>query len=218
MAQTASGSRLASTAAVKPTALAVSRGCGSPRRLAAGSSGRLRRTPPLAGGGTDEYLLRLKDAAQAFVAELQQALAVDELEKLLGLVAARQRPKPRAGASRHDHAVSHLHSLNRLKTPPCKFYHAKSRLAGCQWASTMRHMPLTCNIDAHGKRSRLISGLVMLAHGGICLAVYFACYGGGTIFGWIIPGRLHSARCILCVFEARAGWCAMRAMGFKTKR
>jgi hypothetical protein len=77
----------------------------------------------------------------------------------------------------------------------------------------MRQMPLTCNIDAHGKRARLINGLILLALAA-GLAVY-AFMAGGMIF-WIAAGV-----CLLlgglCVFEARAGWCALRAMGIKTK-
>jgi hypothetical protein len=77
----------------------------------------------------------------------------------------------------------------------------------------MRDMPLTCNIDARGKRARLINGLVLLAlAAGISI---YAGMGGGEIF-WIT-----AAVCLLlggfCVFEARAGWCALRAMGIRTK-
>jgi hypothetical protein len=73
-------------------------------------------------------------------------------------------------------------------------------------------MPLTCNIDSRGKRARLIYGMVMLAIGlGIGVWALIS-----QPFLWIISGV-----CLLlggfCVFEAWAGWCAMRAMGFKTK-
>jgi hypothetical protein len=74
----------------------------------------------------------------------------------------------------------------------------------------MRQMPLTCNIDAHGKRARLQSGIVMLL-----VAVVVAILPLG-MFGWIIAGV-----CLViggfCIFEARAGWCALRAMGIRTK-
>jgi hypothetical protein len=78
----------------------------------------------------------------------------------------------------------------------------------------MRPMPLACNIDARGKRARLINGLILLVIG-LCVAIFWAARTG-DLFAWIV-----SAVCLLlgafCVFEARAGWCVMRAMGFKTK-
>jgi integral membrane sensor domain MASE1 len=80
----------------------------------------------------------------------------------------------------------------------------------------MRQMPLTCNIDAQGKRARLLSGLFMLAVGA-CLAIFLAHFGGGSILVWVIPA-VSILIGAFCIFEARAGWCAMRAMGFKTKR
>jgi hypothetical protein len=74
-------------------------------------------------------------------------------------------------------------------------------------------MALTCNIDSRGKRARLINGIILLLIG-VLLAVFLAWPYGMAIL-WII-----SAACVLiggfCIFEARAGWCAMRAMGFKT--
>jgi hypothetical protein len=75
------------------------------------------------------------------------------------------------------------------------------------------HMPLTCNIDACGKRARLINGLVLLAIG-LALMVFLA-WPSGTPWLWIVSGV-----CVLlgafCIFEARAGWCALRAMKIKT--
>jgi hypothetical protein len=74
-------------------------------------------------------------------------------------------------------------------------------------------MALTCNIDAKGKRVRLIYGLVLLVVG-IALIFLWAARAG-SLLSWII------AVCCLMggafgVFEARAGWCAIRAMGIKT--
>lgn len=74
-------------------------------------------------------------------------------------------------------------------------------------------MPLTCNINSRGKFARLIYGIILVAMG-IALIVLWALAGGGTI-AWII-----SVACLLsgafAIFEARAGWCIVRAMGFKT--
>jgi uncharacterized membrane protein HdeD (DUF308 family) len=74
-------------------------------------------------------------------------------------------------------------------------------------------MALQCNIDAKGKRIRLINGIVTVVIGVILL------------FTWALPTRSTIAwaltiACLLggafMIFEARAGWCVIRAMGFKT--
>ena len=75
-------------------------------------------------------------------------------------------------------------------------------------------MPLNCNIDARGKRARLIYGIVVVVIG-IVLAVAVA-LPSGSVWMWIV-----AAACVLfgafAIFEARAGWCVVRAMGFKTR-
>ncbi|CAN5601884.1 hypothetical protein BH10PLA1_BH10PLA1_02920 [soil metagenome] len=75
-------------------------------------------------------------------------------------------------------------------------------------------MALTCNIDARGKRIRLINGMVTLVIG---LIVLFAwTLREPSPLNWGIAIFVLAAGAFM-VFEARAGWCAMRAMGFKTK-
>jgi len=73
---------------------------------------------------------------------------------------------------------------------------------------------LTCNIDSRGKLARLIYGIVVVAIG-LVLVVFWAMRGGG-ILGWVI-----SVACLamgaFSIFEAKAGWCVVRAMGFKTR-
>jgi len=73
---------------------------------------------------------------------------------------------------------------------------------------------MQCNIDAKGKAVRLIWGLVMLLAGVAVAALALA----GVVQGWywwagvavlVLSGGLG-------VFEARAGWCVVRAMGIKT--
>jgi hypothetical protein len=75
-------------------------------------------------------------------------------------------------------------------------------------------MALQCNIDSRGKAARLIWGVLLLIVGLVLL------------FTWAMPARSAWgwAVTILClaggafaVFEARAGWCVVRAMGFKTR-
>jgi hypothetical protein len=70
-----------------------------------------------------------------------------------------------------------------------------------------------CNIDRKGRVVRLVGGLLLSATG---------CLGGLT---WALPTRQTSAiaACVACVavggfmiFEARASWCVVRALGFKT--
>ena len=74
-------------------------------------------------------------------------------------------------------------------------------------------MPLRCNIDARGKLARLIYGVVLLILGLV------------GVFAWAMPSNgfwpwALSVCCLLggafAIFEARAGWCVVRAMGFKT--
>lgn len=74
-------------------------------------------------------------------------------------------------------------------------------------------MPLPCNIDARGKAARLIYGIVLLV---VALVLLFAwALPGGSPWAWVV-----TVVCALggafAVFEARAGWCVIRAMGFKT--
>jgi hypothetical protein len=75
------------------------------------------------------------------------------------------------------------------------------------------NMPLTCNIDAKGKAVRLVYGIVLILIG-LALAYWWA-RGSGSYVRWSV-----TTLCVLggafAVFEARAGWCLMRAMGFKT--
>ena len=75
-------------------------------------------------------------------------------------------------------------------------------------------MPLTCNIDARGKFVRLIYGIILLVIGLILLFAW--ALGSGSTLAWIVTVVcLLSAA--LAIFEARAGWCVVRAMGFRTK-
>ena len=74
---------------------------------------------------------------------------------------------------------------------------------------------MQCNIDARGKRFRLISGMVCLLIG-IVVALLALLHAGpfwplmGPALGVGIAGAFQ-------IFEARAGWCAIRAMGFRTR-
>ena len=75
-------------------------------------------------------------------------------------------------------------------------------------------MPLQCNIDARGKAVRLVYGVVT-AVAGVVLIFVWARPGGGWI-AWTVS-LLMLLGGAFAVFESRAGWCVLRAMGFKTR-
>jgi uncharacterized membrane protein HdeD (DUF308 family) len=74
-------------------------------------------------------------------------------------------------------------------------------------------MALQCNIDAKGKRVRLINGAVTLIVGIVLLLAW--AMPTNSMLAWAI-----TIACVIggafMIFEARAGWCVIRAMGFKT--
>ena len=74
-------------------------------------------------------------------------------------------------------------------------------------------MPLQCNINAKGKLVRLVYGIALLI-AGVVLAIFWARPSGGAV-AWTISVALALGGAF-AVFEARAGWCVIRAMGFKT--
>jgi len=73
---------------------------------------------------------------------------------------------------------------------------------------------MQCNIDARGQAIRLQIGLLSLAAAAV-LAVL--CLTGvlGSAWWWAaVAGAAGGGA--FGVFEARAGWCAVRALGIKT--
>jgi len=73
---------------------------------------------------------------------------------------------------------------------------------------------MQCNIDHRGRRARLISGIICL----IIAVVLLALRAIGTLDGawpWIVGAALIPIGAFQ-IYEARKGWCVMRAMGFKT--
>jgi hypothetical protein len=74
-------------------------------------------------------------------------------------------------------------------------------------------MPLSCNIDARGKVARLVWGILMLV--AAALAAIFWAAGSGSWVPWAVVVALGVAGAF-GIFEARAGWCVVRAMGFRT--
>lgn len=74
-------------------------------------------------------------------------------------------------------------------------------------------MPLRCNIDARGKLARLIWGLLLLTLGIVLLFTW--ALRAGSIIAWVVTVGC-AAGGAFAIFEARAGWCVVRAMGIKT--
>ncbi len=74
-------------------------------------------------------------------------------------------------------------------------------------------MPLTCNIDARGKSLRLIMGIIF-ALDGLTLLFLWGLRTGSHV-GWITSIVMIIAG-LFMIFEARKGWCVLRAMGMKT--
>jgi len=75
-------------------------------------------------------------------------------------------------------------------------------------------MALTCNIDAKGRLVRLILGIVELV-GAVLMIILWALPSGEWLPWTVALGLL--ALGLLAIFEARAGWCIVRAMGIKTR-
>jgi len=70
-------------------------------------------------------------------------------------------------------------------------------------------MPRTCNIDARGRRARLIAGLLLVAWAGVLCAIWALPVGGRL--SWIVAAACLASGAFL-IYEARTGWCAVRAM------
>ena len=75
-------------------------------------------------------------------------------------------------------------------------------------------MAFECNIDARGKVARLKLGIRLLVLGLIlCALTLFEVLP--TTLGWVITGCAITSGAFT-MWEARIGWCVIRAMGFKT--
>lgn len=73
---------------------------------------------------------------------------------------------------------------------------------------------MQCNIDAKGKSIRLMGGFLNLFIAAVLAALVLA----GVLtqaWWWFVVGGVALGGAFM-VFEARSGWCVVRAMGFKT--
>ena len=73
---------------------------------------------------------------------------------------------------------------------------------------------MTCNIGTKGRIARFIWGIALIAAAGL-LALWGA-WPRHSLWMWIVSALLAGGGGF-AIFEARAGWCAMRAMGYKTR-
>jgi len=74
-------------------------------------------------------------------------------------------------------------------------------------------MPLQCNIDSKGKLARMIYGIVFVVAGIVALLAW--ALPSGALIPWVVAIAMILGGGF-AIFEARAGWCVIRAMGFKT--
>jgi hypothetical protein len=73
---------------------------------------------------------------------------------------------------------------------------------------------LACNIDSAGKAHRFRIGLVLVAIAAVVALAWAVPFG--SRLGWVVAGALGLGGGF-SLFEARAGWCVVRAMGFRTR-
>jgi len=72
---------------------------------------------------------------------------------------------------------------------------------------------LTCNIDKTGRRFRAITGAVILA---IAIVWYLLTRTDGSTLLYVVQALLALGGAF-AIFEGAVGWCAIRAMGIKTR-
>ena len=72
---------------------------------------------------------------------------------------------------------------------------------------------MQCNIDQRGRQARLVTGTAVDALGIFLLVA--GLYAGKK---WMmVAGAVLCFSGLFMIFEGVKGWCAVRAMGFKTK-
>jgi hypothetical protein len=74
---------------------------------------------------------------------------------------------------------------------------------------------MQCNIDAKGKAVRLVAGICCILAGVLLLILHQS--GAASGLGWLIASVVLVAMGVFAMFESWAGWCALRAMGFRTR-
>ncbi|HJM13436.1 MAG TPA: hypothetical protein QF641_02975 [Candidatus Thalassarchaeaceae archaeon] len=75
-------------------------------------------------------------------------------------------------------------------------------------------MAFECNIDARGRAFRLRIGILVVVFGLVIATVFFAIDNIPKL-AWLIPLAIVAGGAF-SIFEARIGWCVVRAFGFRT--
>ena len=75
-------------------------------------------------------------------------------------------------------------------------------------------MALECNIDAKGKAARLTGGIAALFAGLVLSGLLMAGVLDGGFWWLSTAGAVFGGA--FAIFEARAGWCVVRAIGIRT--
>jgi hypothetical protein len=73
---------------------------------------------------------------------------------------------------------------------------------------------MQCNIGAKGKAVRLKMGIITLVFATLLAAVVLTGFLESVL--WWYAVAIIAFGGAFTIFEARAGWCVIRAMGFKT--
>jgi hypothetical protein len=73
---------------------------------------------------------------------------------------------------------------------------------------------MVCNIDQRGRSHRYRIGSVLVVVGVLVWLVTSRFFDGAV--PWILGGGLVAGG-LFSWFEAKRGWCAVRALGFKTR-
>jgi len=71
-----------------------------------------------------------------------------------------------------------------------------------------------CNIDARGKAARFVGGVAGVLFG-LVAAILLSTGVVAIPLGWYMVGASVFGGAF-AIFEARAGWCVVRALGIKT--
>ena len=78
-------------------------------------------------------------------------------------------------------------------------------------------MALECNIDSKGRALRLVAGLLAILGGAVAYLILMLeimpvpeSIGTLGVLSMFIGGAF-------AIFEAKAGWCVVRALGFRTR-
>lgn len=74
---------------------------------------------------------------------------------------------------------------------------------------------MECNIDAQGKALRLAGGLAGLTFGLALTTLLVLDVLSGLVASSAAAGAIFGGA--FAIFEARAGWCVVRALGFHTR-